>query len=548
MRKRGKRTQANVGAEQRSMQDAVRRKWEREQIRDLDRGAHTFAKMSSKTVTRVDRGGAAGDCCYVRSVSLFCDRKAVYTMRAFAFYSFITHCIMLILIRGGLFRSGGQLNTSISTDDTACIDNQIAALKSIKHYVIDQIQQKTSTVVVADVVTTQPLAHKLLSDILGARKEDISVRQRYETTANETLLSSIEFARRQYPDFEKFLIVRGDLQFLQEMPEICETSFFQAPWQISTSFGAWTSAGSKRVCDTFFFTSDIVLLSTLISWRRTNMSLHDIADVVDVDMFVKDNQYDSDTAKEPNPYYQIINRQTSRHIAVIQTLSNSSRYSSLNRFLGLVLLTLIFMKGYIRCMAVANLTHLFYNHTLTIWGYSATFDIRAPLEPTLVLLNHTSPYTTSRAPPKTWIQDGWLLRELAKHLFIKTGIKSAVLVEKTWMNRNVMQRIIPHYMTYIIDNRTQNAIDMLRTHHVFLFVVNPHVKRFGGTGAYHIRRAVSTPSLMWYLEYCNSRGVVRELQKTPLPGADAKRFVLSLSSRYSLESGVAYNTSFGRVM
>ena len=75
------------------------------------------------------------------------------------------------------------------------------------------------------------------------------------------------------------------------------------------------------------------------------------------------------------------------------------------------------------------------------------------------------------------------------------------------------------------------------------------MKRFGGTGVYHILNETGAPSEMWLIKYEKGVGIVENLTQTPSANGceDPKKFVEQVVQIYSKATGCDYDFGFERV-
>jgi len=189
--------------------------------------------------------------------------------------------------------------------------------------------------------------------------------------------------------------------------------------------------------------------------------------------------------------------------------------------------------------------HLLFKHPLMLWGIVSDIRVSEVRQPSVIIFNHTVP--RGRFP----YQDGFVLLDAARHVYEVTGIRSCVIVDKNATHHH--RSLYPHYLIPIKGNngRVRASIEAIRQgYNVIIFVVNPHVQRFGGTGVYHIINESRAPSQMWLMRYERHKAIVETLGETPsVDTCDSpEEYVRSLARHYSTFTGYEYDVGFEKAM
>ena len=177
-------------------------------------------------------------------------------------------------------------------------------------------------------------------------------------------------------------------------------------------------------------------------------------------------------------------------------------------------------------------------------GYETHIRVPFTSRPHVFLLNHTD----------RLMEDVFLLRDTARHLFKTTGIRSCVIINK---NSNVADMILgvvkPHYIRFIrgSEGRVRGCMDALAQGlNVFIFVVHSTIKGYGGTGVYHIINESRAPSQMWLMRYEGKKAIVETLGATPPIDTcdDPKQYIHSIARHYTKFTGHSYDVGFAGAM
>lgn len=445
---------------------------------------------------------------------------------------------VIICVRGAIFRNGRQNNKNTATFS----EQQIDALVSINSNIIEKIN-KYKVYTIIDVVTSLNVK-KLLYSIFKNTCIHVRIKRQSKPTQILSLIDSFALCHSKMKnidmDISGILMVRGDLKFTSRLPlpMFDFTSSLQMPWQISDKFRSFTKSGNIRVCDTFFYTSnsyDLVMQLQKITHETT---LHDIADLVHVDLLVKNKKYDSDSAKEKNPYYKIVNRNDFSSIEKKLYHFFTKIDVEIIKACGTIVLCIMFLKKsniftgmLLGWSLLENPTHLF--------ARIPRIKLKCHNQPSLIIFNHTNHNYLGMTDVLFSIQ-------IARHLYRETGICTSVVVKNGRFN-DVVKNILPVYCQYITGNkRVKKAIEELRKgRNVFLFLVDPKVPKCGGTGVYHILKASGVNYMMYLVEYKKYEIQVRSLTtKYKFNDFDDIPFVQKLTDQYTENTGLKYDLKF----
>ena len=217
---------------------------------------------------------------------------------------------LVILVRGEMYRRGGMGSRDVTGDDLEQ-QNSIGAL-------VEHIVRPCAAIyggqlhVLADVVTTRPSADvdRCLSPLQPYLRAT-RLSPRTARTQISGLVEGLRWAQKMHPD-AAILVMRPDAHFKKPLPSAgYSAQRITLPWQISRRFGHVLPSKRPRVNDVFVFAPSAGTLLAVVEPHQADTSLHNIADWMgtsDVNFFVTDESYDSDSAKEQNPYYRLIGR------------------------------------------------------------------------------------------------------------------------------------------------------------------------------------------------------------------------------------------------
>lgn len=125
-------------------------------------------------------------------------------------------------------------------------------------------------------------------------------------------------------------------------------------------------------------------------------------------------------------------------------------------------------------------------------------------QPSLILINHTSEYLAN---------DFLCVLLLAKHLYMQSGIKSAIITG--WKNLSVFNQkmpfrfianFAPHYLHIIYgSNRTEKSIELLKSRHVIMFSVSSSKNSYNNpnyhTGCFWVAQSAQIPIYLYGIKY-----------------------------------------------
>lgn len=221
--------------------------------------------------------------------------------------------VVVVVLRGEGFRMGGQH----SRDTGGCIEEQRRALKSAELHVLGPLRQKGwEPLLLVDVVFNRgpEVEQQFREMVAGIGAELVRLRPQSLATQGEAVSASVEWALESAPHCSAIFLARIDLLFHANVPlpapEVARrhSETILAPWVIWPKCNQ-SLVGHPRVGDTLFFVprpraEDFVRVVAGTGW----LSLHELADqIVDVDvLFV--SQHDTDSAKDWNPLYTMIGR------------------------------------------------------------------------------------------------------------------------------------------------------------------------------------------------------------------------------------------------
>ena len=443
---------------------------------------------------------------------------------------------VIVCVRGAIFRKGKQSNK--------CSDNltmeQIQSLISIQNNIITHLKEYYDVYTIVDVVCTRKVK-KMLYKIFNKRCLGIRIKAHSEATQTLSIISSLNFChsvtKQMNIDASGIFVVRGDLHFFKPVPVFDSNAFLQMPWQISDKFVSTTKLGNIRVCDTFFYTNNSYLLIEKLTSINYESSLHDISDLIDVKLFIKSGKYDTDSAKEKNPFYKIVNRTECSIVKKYAYNLWAIIDIEIAKACGTLVLILIFIYRPNIFTGALVVWYLFENPTHCFCRIPRIKLTQCPNKPSLIILNHT-------AQNYYGLSDGFFLKKVAQHLYLKTNIPSSVIVNTCLLNR-LMQKTLPTYLRYVIgSNRVEKSVEELKKgRNVIIFLVDPKVPKCGGTGIYYILKAMNVDYFVYYIKYENKNqyiSITSFQNKYNVNDYDANTFVLKISEQFSKKSGSKY--------
>lgn len=167
-------------------------------------------------------------------------------------------------------------------------------------------------------------------------------------------------------------------------------------------------------------------------------------------------------------------------------------------------------------------------------------DIRVPLvqTPRFIILNKTNaPYPI----------DIMALAQCAEFIHARTGIESCVIAKSSWLER-IYGAMMPHFLRVLTKRgaRVSDSISALRNGmNVFIFVVDPHIAGFGGTGAFQIARENVTVSEVWSIQHEYNSVIFDRICIAPSTvGFQPCDYVRELANIYTTHTGVTYDVGF----